>query len=397
MALSRQELRFATEDAARDAAKTLGEPPWLTEARLVALARWRDLPLASSPLFVRHTESLRGAEAFSAATAKPRLDGKAAGARFEELGRALRDPEPLRAALTRELPGFAEDKASNLPRALASTGALLHVAKDKHIEEPFTIHYAPGPGAAFARNVLLLEAGARATVVEELAGQAAGLFGCTTEVHLGEGAELRLLGVDTSGAQQLTLASRHATLAAHARLELHHAFTGGALTKGRTDVALAGQGSSVRQSEVVFGSKAQRFDLTTHITHQGPDTLSDALSKAVLKEQARANIKGLITITQEGKGSDSYLQQHAMILSKQARCIAIPSLEIVNREIKRAKHAATVAQVDEAQIFYLETRGLPEAEARKAIVLGFLGPLLERLGEERAERVRSGIEATWEA
>jgi Fe-S cluster assembly scaffold protein SufB len=180
-----------------------------------------------------------------------------------------------------------------------------------------------------------------------------------------------------------------------ARVELHHAFTGGALTKGRTDVVLRGRGARTQQSEVVFGKGQQRFDLTTNIVHAGPETTSDALSKAALKDAARANLKGVITLSREGKDSDSYLAQHAMLLSKQARCIAIPSLEIVNREIKRAKHAATVAQVDEQQIFYLQTRGLSEDEARKAVVLGFLGPLLQRLGEEQGERVRREIEAQW--
>lgn len=390
MAVSKQQLRFATDQAARGASQAQGEPPALLEDRLRALARFHELPLESSPLFTRHTEPVRGAEAFDLAPAKPRLGGPKGEASWTDLAHA--PPDAL--AQVQGLPGAAQDKWTNLPRALGQ-GFVLHVPRDARIEEPFTLRHEPGPGASFARTLLVLEPGARATVVEEVHGRGQGLFGATTEVVLGEGAELRLLGVDTSGPERLTLASRQAITGPDARLEMHHAFVGGALTKGRSDVALHGRGSKVQQSEVVFGGGAQRFDLTSNIAHTGPDTTSDALSKAVLKEQARANVKGVITITQEGKGSDSFLGQHAMLLSKKARCIAIPSLEIVNREILRAKHAATVAQVDEGQVFYLQTRGLAEEEARKAIVLGFLGPLLGRLGEERATRVQAEIEARW--
>lgn len=396
MAVAKPELRAATEEVARAASKALGEPAWLVEDRLRALVRYQELPVESSPLFIRHTEGLRGLEDLQPGDVEPQLRGPSGqGVRFEELGMALRRPEALQGPLLWDAEGFQQDKLSNLPRALFSTGALLHVPPHQRFEEPFTVRYEPRGGAAFARNLVVLEAGARATLVEEVAGQGRGLFGSTVEVHLGPGAELRLLGIETSGPGHATLTTRQARAGPDAALEMHHAFTGAALLKGRSDVLLEGRGSRVRQTDVVFGAGQQRFDLTSNIRHAGPDTTSDALSKAVLRDGARANIKGVITISHEGKNSDSFLGQHAMLLSKQARCIAIPSLEIVNREIKRAKHAATVAQVDEGQIFYLQTRGLSEAEARKAIVMGFLSPLLERLGAEAADRVRAEIEAKW--
>lgn len=388
-------LGLASEVVVKERSKALGEPSWLLDDRLRALVRYAELPLESSPLFTRHTEQPKGIEDLAPSDAKPLLQGPEVG-RFEELGQAVRRAEPLREALTADFGGFPHDQLTNLPRAMFGTGAVLLVPKDRHAEEPFTIRYEASPGAVFARNVLVLEPGARATVVEEVTGDRKGLLAMTTEVHLGQGAELRLLGVETTGEGHVTVASRQALVGQDARLEMHHAYTGAALVKGRSDVALDGRGARVRQSEVVFGAKQQRYDLTSNIVHRGEDTVSDALSKAVLRDRSRANIKGVITLLQEGKNSDSFLGQHAMLLSKEARCIAIPSLEIVNREIKRAKHAATVAQVDEAQIFYLQTRGLSERDARRTIVLGFLGPLLEQLGEERAERVRQRIEATWE-
>jgi Fe-S cluster assembly scaffold protein SufB len=381
-----------TEQQARQRSEARGEPSWLQEDRLAALKRYASLPVESNQLFMRHVEVPKSVESLQPGSIAPQLEGPdAKGLEVAPLAEA-RLP---RDALTNDLPGFEHDKLSNLARAMFGGGALVHVGRGVRVEAPVTLRYAEPPGAAFARNVVVLDPGARATVVLETAGKGQGVLGLTAELLLGEGAELQMLGVDTAGDGQSTLLTTQARCGPGARLELHHAFTGGSLVKSRTDVVLQGRGSRTRQSEVVFGHGQQRFDLTTNIAHAGPDTTSDALSKAALKDRSRANIKGVITLQKEGKDSDSFLSQHAMLLSKEARCIAIPSLEIVNREIKRAKHAATVAQIDEAQIFYLETRGLSEAEARKAIVLGFLSPLLQRLGEAAAERVQREIEAKW--
>ncbi|MCA1814572.1 MAG: SufD family Fe-S cluster assembly protein [Halobacteriales archaeon] len=381
-----------TPDMVRQRSEARKEPAWLLEDRLAALQRYASLAVESNPLFTRHVELPKGVERLQPGDIQPTLTvpGGQRGAADSDLG-------GVREAATNQLDGFAHDKYSNLVRALFGGGAVLHIPRGAHVEQPFVIRYdtLPPSGAAFARNVIVLEPGARATVLLETAGDAQGVLGLTTECFVGDGAELRLLGVDTAGERQSTLLTTAARVGEQGVFETHHAFTGGALVKARTDIALAGRGSRTQLSEVVFGQRQQRFDLTTNIAHAAPESTSDATSKAVLRDSARANLKGVISLQQSGKDSDSYLQQHAMLLSRQARCIAIPSLEIVNREIKRAKHAATVAQIDEMQLFYLETRGLSEAEARKAIVLGFLGPLLQRLGDGLAERVQESIGATW--
>ncbi|HEV8360089.1 MAG TPA: SufD family Fe-S cluster assembly protein [Candidatus Thermoplasmatota archaeon] len=397
MAATTRELQAATEEVVRATSKALEEPSWMLDDRLAALARYRALPVESSKLFTRHIEPARGLELLEPRDARPKLSGPSGRATFQALDARGKLPAGLDAVARNDLPGFALDKFSNLPRALFTGGSALHVQRDATFVEPFVARYEAQPGAAFARTLVALDAGARATLLVEVAGHAGapGALGLSLEVLLGEGAQLHLLGVGTAAGEHTTLLTTQARTGDDATLDAHFAHTGGALTRARTDILLHGRGSRVRFGEVVFGRAKQRFDLTTNIVHHGVETTSDALSKAALKDAARANLKGVITLLQEGKDSDSYLQQHAMLLSKEARCIAIPSLEIVNREIKRAKHAATVAQVSEDQIYYLQTRGLSEDEARKTIVLGFLGPLLDRLGEARAEALRSQIEATW--
>ena len=109
-------------------------------------------------------------------------------------------------------------------------------------------------------------------------------------------------------------------------------------------------------------------------------------------------MKGLATIDQSAHGTDSYLGEFGMLLSRQARSVAIPSLEIDQPDCRRVAHASSVGPIDESQLFYLESRGLDPEEARKFIVLGYLEPVVARVPLEAArDRLRELLEAKWAA
>jgi Fe-S cluster assembly protein SufD len=108
-------------------------------------------------------------------------------------------------------------------------------------------------------------------------------------------------------------------------------------------------------------------------------------------------MKGLIIIEPTAVGTDSFLGEFGMNLSKQARAVAIPSLEIDQPDCRRAAHSSSVGPIDETQLFYLESRGISPAEARKMIVLGFLEPVVARVPLESArERLRELLGAKWD-
>jgi Fe-S cluster assembly scaffold protein SufB len=164
------------------------------------------------------------------------------------------------------------------------------------------------------------------------------------------------------------------------------------------DNRLEGDGGSVEQVEIVFGSDDQLFDLTSYTRHVGRDATSNLLSKAALQDAARTFLKGLVTIDKSGSGTDSFLGEYGMNLSKKARAVAIPSLEIDQPDCRRVAHSSSVGPIDEAQLFYLESRGIAPDDARKFIVLGFLEPVVARVPLESArERLREALEAKWDA
>src|SRR5205823_12057434 len=131
-------------------------------------------------------------------------------------------------------------------------------------------------------------------------------------------------------------------------------------------------------------SEDQVFDLTSYTRHIGRDTTGNLLSKGALHGSARSYMKGLITIEKAAVGTDSFLGEFGMNLSKAARAVAIPSLEIDQPDCRRAAHSSSVGPIDPSQLFYLETRGIPPDDARKFIVLGFLEPVVARVPLETA-------------
>jgi Fe-S cluster assembly scaffold protein SufB len=168
--------------------------------------------------------------------------------------------------------------------------------------------------------------------------------------------------------------------------------------RSRVDNRLVGDRSAVEQVEIVFGAEEQLFDLTSYTTHVGRDTTGNLLSKGALLDRARTYLKGLIVIDKTAHGTDSFLGEFGMNLSKAARSVAIPSLEIDQPDCRRAAHSSSVGPIDETQLFYLESRGIPPDEARKFIVLGFLEPVVARVPLASAQdRLRDALEAKWAA
>ena len=124
----------------------------------------------------------------------------------------------------------------------------------------------------------------------------------------------------------------------------------------------------------------------------GRDTTGNLLSKGVL----RRAVGGAVMIEKSARGTDSFLGEFGMNLSKKTRSVAIPSLEIDQPDCRRAMHSSSVGPIDETQLFYLESRGIPPDEARKFIVLGFLEPVVARVPvEAERDRLRELLEAKW--
>jgi Fe-S cluster assembly scaffold protein SufB len=301
----------------------------------------------------------------------------------------------------------ADDRFAQLTRALWSQGVVLDIPAGVRLARPIIVRWRAGAPdrALLSRTVIALGDGASATVLEELVASdasapdaAQSFLAGTLEVRLGRDARLEVSSLQELPASTIAFQHRAARIGEGATLHWALAQLGCRLVRSRVDNHLAGDRGSVEQVEIVFGGGDQLFDLTSYTHHAGRDTTGNLLSKGALLDRARSFLKGMIVIDRSAVGTDSFLGEFGMNLSKSTRSVAIPSLEIDQPDCRRAAHASSVGPIDETQLFYLESRGIPPDEARKFIVMGFLEPVVARVPlAEAQDRLRALLEAKWDA
>jgi len=130
------------------------------------------------------------------------------------------------------------------------------------------------------------------------------------------------------------------------------------------------------------------------LIHNAPSTIGRVLEKSVLKDTSKSLFKGMIRIEKGAHHAESYLAGHSILLDKGAKSDSIPGLEIFTNDVK-ATHSASVAQMDEEQLFYLASRCLSKSEAQKIIVEGFLEPLSRKMSYQIRAWISYLFESKW--
>jgi Fe-S cluster assembly protein SufD len=264
-------------------------------------------------------------------------------------------------------------------------GAFVYVPAGKHLEVPAqieAIHDADRAALGF-RSLIVLEEGAQAEVWEQWLAtdhDRAGLFNTVTEVWVGPGANLRYVTAQGLGESSWVFATQRAEVERDAHLDWVALGFGSARGKVRMETKLAGPGSSARVTGAYAGNGTQHLDFDTTQEHAAPNTTSDLAFRGVLEESATAVWRGMIRVDPGAQQTDAFQESRNLLLSKQAHADAIPGLEIEANDV-RCTHAAAVAQIDAEQLHYLRSHGLPDDQAKRLIIEGFLEALVERLEE----------------
>jgi len=327
-----------------------------------------------------------------------------AGIVFTNIGTAIRsNPDFFRSYFLQKAILPDEDKFAALNNALFTSGFFLHVPKGIEVTMPFrqvTILDSEGLGL-FSQNLVIAEPRSKFTVLEELYStqlarpQKSATYSNLSEAHLYDAAEVTYATVNNLATGVSIFSNKKSIGERDSQIVWSSGYLGGAYTRSRLESVMRGQGASSENIEVVFGAGMQRFDTVSNITHAGPNTTGHAVSKGVVRDKARSIFKGMIRIGKEAKNSRAYLAEHGMLVGKDARADAIPGLEIETNEVK-ATHSASVAQINDEQIFYLMSRGLSEDEAKKLIIIGFFEPVIERIPVlQVAKRIRRIVDLKW--
>jgi Fe-S cluster assembly protein SufD len=153
---------------------------------------------------------------------------------------------------------------------------------------------------------------------------------------------------------------------------------GGYYARLRAESLLAGEGGESDLTSVYFGDDDQMLDFRTLQDHHAPHTRSDLLFKGAVEDHAQSVYSGLIRIRKGAQRANAFQTNRNLVLTEGAEAMSVPNLEIEADDV-HCSHASTVGPIDDDQLYYLATRGVPPAEAERLIVLGFFDDVFDRL------------------
>ena len=280
------------------------------------------------------------------------------------------------------------DKFAALHAAFFTGGHFLYVPDGVVIDRPLLAeNYSYSSGTTVMPHTLIIAGkNSRLNFLDEHIakdGDESGYRTGSAEIFVGEGAEVGYVSVQKWGRHSWHFGDQRAEVQKDGTLKLFNVTLGGRFSKNRVEASLVGAGSTAELKAIYFASGDQLFDFHTLQDHQVGNTKSDLLFKGALQDTARTVYAGLIKIEKHAARSDAYQANRNLVLSDKAKATSIPMLEIDNNDV-RCTHGATVGPVDPNHLFYLRSRGIPEKTAKRMLIQGFFGDVLDRIPFQHA-------------
>ncbi len=408
------------------------EPDWLKEYRQNSLSIYEKLPIEISPLYNKYTDAHKmdpQQVSLSISTTdtvpsflQKRLgelenetciiqigtntyrinlsdELKSKGLVISSLEDATQNnPDLVKKAL--EASNSNEDKFTALNNAAFNSGVFIHIPRNLELEKPIYILSCLSEDgiSTISRNIIFADESSKATIIQEQYSPKAEKQQAYLEllnINLAPNAQLDVTTLQMMDQSSVNFCTRRTDLAQDAKVNWYSGLFGAMLSRYKIEYFLNGPGSSCNDSEVIFGNNEQSFDIQTNVTHNAPSTEGRVVEKSILRNKSKSLFKGMIRIKENATKSNSFLSGRSILLDKDAKSDTIPGLEILTNDV-RATHSASVAQIDEEQLFYLNTRCLSHDEAERTIIEGFLEPLSRKMSFQVRAWIAYLIESKWE-
>jgi Fe-S cluster assembly protein SufD len=279
--------------------------------------------------------------------------------------------------------------------AFATDGARLVLSGtiDTPVELVFITSDA-APRTIATRNVIEIEAGASATIIETHLGQGSYLANSVTEIRIGDGARLDRVKVELDSPEATHLAHAHVTIAAKATFHDFTLTSGARLNRQNGTYRFEGEHSNARVSGAYLLAGKQHADSRLVVDHKVPHCLSRELFKCVMDDHARGIFQGKVIVRPHAQKTDGKQSSHALLLSETAEFDAKPELEIFADDVV-CGHGATSGDLDHDHLFYLNSRGIPDAEAKAMLIAAFVGEAFETVAHDGIRLALSDYAARW--
>jgi Fe-S cluster assembly protein SufB/Fe-S cluster assembly protein SufD len=407
------------------------EPDWLKEYRRNSLSIYESLPIETSPLYNKYTDAKKmdpQQVSLSVSTTdvvpsflQKRLgeleketciiqigthihkinisdELKSKGLVISSIEDAVKNnPDLVKKSL--ESSNSKNDKFTALNNAAFNSGIFIHIPKNLVLERPIHILICLSDDgiSLISRNIVYADESSKATIVQELYSAKSEKQQAYLELfntNVAPNAQLDVTTLQMMNQSAVNFCTRRTDLGQDAKVNWYSGLFGSILSRYQIEYNLNGSGASTNDSEVIFGNNEQSFDIQTDVNHEATSTEGRVVEKSILRNKSKSLFKGMIRIKENATKSNSFLSGRSILLDKDAKSDSIPGLEILTNDVK-ATHSASVAQIDEEQIFYLKTRCLSHAEAERTIIEGFLEPLSRKMSFQVRAWIAYLIESKW--
>jgi len=291
------------------------------------------------------------------------------------------------------------DAFVDLHDAFLAGGAAICVPAGVVIERPIlVVQRSAGEGtASFPHTLVVAGEDSEVTIADHYSSDDQRHFSApVVELELAPAARLRYVSLQVLSTETWQIGLQRAHLDRDATLRSSAVVLGGEYARLRGEAYLHGQGSSSDQLAVYYADGSQTLDFRTLQDHAAPFTTSDLMFKGAVEDEARSIYSGLVHIREHAQKASANQSNRNLVLSELASAESIPNLVIEANDVK-CSHASAVGPIDDDQLYYLESRGIPPAVAERLVVFGFFEDVIERLPiASLAAPLRQAVHTKWD-
>lgn len=281
-----------------------------------------------------------------------------------------------------------DNKFAALNAAVWSGGSFIYVPKGVHLEKPLQSYFRINneKTGQFERSLIICDEGSSINYVEGCTApiySKESLHAAVVEIVVGDHAHCRYTTVQNWSNNIVNLVTQRAKVGANGLMEWVDGNIGSMRNMKYPACILEGDGAKGAVISIAVGGKNQFQDNGARMIHIGKNTSSTIISKSICKNGGVANYRGTVRILPSAENAHSHVECDTLILDDRSRSDTYPKNEIRNAS-SFIEHEATVSKINEEELFYLESRGIPEEEATQMIVMGFIEPFAKELPMEYA-------------
>ena len=267
---------------------------------------------------------------------------------------------------------------------------VIRIAKETSVDQPIELTFVADENTAIFPHVLIIaEAGSKATVVESYRSPSKSFTNTAIQIVVEDNANLTHYRVQRDSTEAFHVGTTEVSLGRGSRYDSTNINLGGAISRHDIDVKFTAEGGEAWVDGLYMLGGTQHADTHSIIDHTVPNCTSHQTYKGVLNDHSRGVFNGKVMVRENAHGTDAQQSNKNLLLSNNARVDTKPQLEIFNDDVK-CSHGATVGQLEEEELFYLLTRGLPDSLARNLLTYGFAEAVIRKIG---IDSIREDLDA----